>query len=76
MPRKLTFEAWIEQVGVIALAKRLKVNKVTVFHWLKGRSYPRVDQMRRIKKISEGLIGYEEIIDRPLRLSIRRVGRQ
>lgn len=76
MSRKPSFEDWIDEVGIVELARQLKVNPVTVRLWRKGHGYPRVDLMRKIKKLSHGEIGYEEMIDRPLRLTIRKVGRQ
>lgn len=61
-----TFEDWIDHVGVDVLAGILKVTRHTVLHWKAGRCDPRVDHMRRIKKMTRGVIGYEQMIDRHL----------
>lgn len=66
---KITFDEWVEEVGVEAIASQLGVSLATVRHWKYGIADPRVDQMRRIKKLTKGLIGYDQIIDRPSRSS-------
>lgn len=65
--KKQSFEDWIDEVGPDELAKQLKVNPKTVSNWLFGYTDPRVDQMRRIKKMTKGRIGYDQMIDRPCR---------
>lgn len=59
-----SFTEWIDSVGIEVLAAHLKVHPMTVRYWRAGRCDPKVDHMRRIKKLSRGLVGYEQIIDR------------
>lgn len=61
---KITFVQWIDRMGMNTLAKKLGVDRVTIRNWRTGRGDPRVDHMRRIKRISGGEIGYDQIIDR------------
>lgn len=68
----LSFEDWIDHVGVDELAAILDVTRATVLHWKAGRCDPRVDHMRRIKRMTRGTIGYEQMIDRHLVLVERR----
>jgi hypothetical protein len=62
----LSFEDWIDHIGVDELALILDVTRATVLHWRAGRCDPRVDHMRRIKKMTRGVMGYEQMIDRHL----------
>lgn len=63
---KQSLKDWINDNGVEHVAKLLKVEQATVRHWRRGANFPRVDQMRVIKKITKGRVGYEEIIDLPV----------
>lgn len=62
--KPILFEDWIEDIGPQKLAKKLHLDPMTINHWRAGRSDPRVVHMRKIKKISRGLISYEQMIDR------------
>lgn len=62
---RLTFAEWIDQVGPERLARVLRVNRYSINHWKAGRCFPRVHQMRRIKELAQGAIGYDDIIDAP-----------
>lgn len=62
--KRISFEKWIEREGVSRVAERLGVDPFTVLHWKAGRHEPRVEQMRQIKRLSRGEIGYDQIIDR------------
>lgn len=59
-----TFNEWIQTTGVNVIAKKLRTGRTTVENWLSGKCDPRVIQMREIKRITKGVIGYDEIIDR------------
>lgn len=61
---RITFEQWIDDLGIEEVAGLLKVHICTVYHWRAGRADPRVHHMRYIKKITKGKIGYEQMIDR------------
>lgn len=63
MSRKSTFIKWIDQVGKSNLAEKLGVDPSAVTHWVKGRNRPSVEQMKKIRELSGGLIGFEEIIE-------------
>jgi len=58
-----TFEEWIDREGVESLAKRLRVNANTSRNWRFRKAYPRVEQMKVIKRISKGEIDYAQIIE-------------
>ena len=60
----MTFVQWIDLKGPAEIAKLLGVNIFTVHHWRANRADPRVKQMRRIKKLTRGVIGYDQMIDR------------
>lgn len=71
--KPISFEDWIEQVGADWLAKRLGLNPFTVLNWRALRCDPQVIHMRAIKRLSKGLVGYDQMIDRDTPTS--RVGR-
>lgn len=60
-----TFITWIDEVGIQELAEKLGIDPSTISHWRRGHCWPRVEQMRQIRKISKGRITYEDIIDAP-----------
>jgi len=61
--KPLTLVDWINETGVLKVSKLLSVEQSTVRHWRCGHCLPRTDQMRAIKKLSHGRVGYDEIID-------------
>lgn len=63
----LSLQAWIDQEGKAKVARLLNVTVMAVNHWRKGTAYPRVAQMRKIKRLSAGRVGYAQIIDRKAR---------
>lgn len=63
MRQKMSLQDWIDKTGASQVAKLLKINRTTVYYWRAGHTYPRVDQMRQIKKVTKGVVGYEQIID-------------
>jgi hypothetical protein len=62
--RKKRFEEWIDDTGVEVLAERLKVSVATVKNWKFGYCDPRVEHIRQIKQMTNGEIGYDQMIDR------------
>ncbi len=63
MKNKTTFSEWIGRVGIQTLTSQMSVTETTVQNWKAGRCYPRVHQMRQIKRLSRGIITYDKIID-------------
>ena len=59
----ITFKQWISEQGPNKLSELLDVQVTTVRHWRTGHCLPQVDKMRAIKKLTKGMIGYEQIID-------------
>jgi len=62
---RVTFAEWIEQTGVDALARKLRVTQATIRNWRDGICDPKVDQMRAIKRWTKGTVSYDLMIDRP-----------
>lgn len=60
----MTFEEWIDQVTIRGVAHKLNLHEMTVTNWRSGRNDPKVDHMRRIKRLTKGVIGYDQMIDR------------
>lgn len=60
---QINFIDWLNLKGVQAVSKMLDVNASTVRHWRLGNTYPRVEQMKKIKKLTKGQIDYVHIID-------------
>lgn len=58
-----SFDEWINHVGIATLARQLRVTKQTVYNWKWGRD-PKVCHLRKIRKMSRGVITYEMIVDR------------
>ena len=44
----MTFEDWIDEIGINRLAKKLKISPMTVYSWRQGRKRSKVKFMRRI----------------------------
>jgi hypothetical protein len=63
MRKKISFVEWINTVGATNVAKRLGVSARVVHYWRIGHCSPRVDQIRAIRKLSNGRLTYEAIID-------------
>lgn len=61
----MTLNDWINERGVDKVAELVGVHVSTVRHWRNGHCHPRIDQMKTIKKVSGGLVGYEQIIENP-----------
>lgn len=63
---KISFSDWLDRLGIAVVARRLGIREMTVRNWRAGKCDPRVDQMRRIKRISDGEMDYDQMIDRPV----------
>ncbi len=61
--KRLTLDAWIDQLGQTAVARLLGISPMTVNHWRHKKTHPKVTVMRKIKKVTRGRVGYEQIID-------------
>lgn len=61
--KHMSLKAWIDQAGRAHVARLLDVDKMTVRCWHKGRGYPKVTHMRKIKRLTKGMVGYSQIID-------------
>lgn len=57
------FENWLRQTTLLKVSKILEVSENTVRHWIDGRALPKARQMKRIKEITKGKIGYTAIIE-------------
>ena len=62
-PENMSLKDWIKSKGVRHVADLLNVNPNTVRYWAWGMTYPKTEQMREIKRITKGVVGYEQIID-------------
>ena len=52
-----SFNTWINELGTGEVARLLNVEPATVRHWRQRfHCYPRVDQMKLIKKLTKGQI--------------------
>lgn len=60
--QKNIFIDWVDNYGGPKLAKELGIDESTISHWRSG-STPKVEHMRRIRKISKGHVTYGHIID-------------
>lgn len=60
------FDEWLDIVDRHWLAKYLGVTLATIRFWRSRHCFPRVNQMRRIKKITKGYVDYSDMIDRRL----------
>lgn len=60
----LIFNTWIDEVGSEWLARKLKIHPQAIRNWKSLRSDPKVDHMRRIRRLSKGRITYIIMIDR------------
>ncbi len=62
--KRITFDAWLDEMGAVWVARKLKVHPHAVRLWRRKHNDPRVDHMRRIKRLTKGVITYEMMIDR------------
>jgi hypothetical protein len=58
-----SFEDWIKTTKISKIKEMLKVCDSTISHWLSGHTLPRTHQMRKIKKLTKGKVGYDQIIE-------------
>jgi hypothetical protein len=62
-PKKMSLVDWIVATGPDKVAKRLGLHENTVLCWRRRHGLPTTKVMRKIKKITRGAIGYDQIID-------------
>ncbi len=60
----LSLKEWIERTGPEKVARLLGVNISTVGHWQRGYCNPKDEVKIKIKKLSGGLVTYDEMIER------------
>jgi hypothetical protein len=60
---RVTLKDWINSEGLYEVARKLKVNRVTVDYWRKGIGLPKPQIMREIVKLTDGKVSYEEMIE-------------
>lgn len=58
------FYRWIDKQTPIKVARKLGIDVSTVRYWRRGKTFPRVPEMQRIKRWTKGQISYSNIIDR------------
>ena len=59
----MSLKTWIRKTGTRQVAELLGVETATVRYWRRGESWPRIEQMRKIKRITKGVVGYEQMIE-------------
>lgn len=65
MTRKIiSFKGWLEEFEAGALAERLSVTRRTIDYWKSGKIDPTVKNLRKIRRLTKGLLTYEMMIDR------------
>jgi DNA-binding phage protein len=50
------------QGGATPLAKKLKIDRTTIYDWLSCESSPTAMRMKEIVKLAKGAVTYEDII--------------
>lgn len=58
-----SFKDWITFYGPSKIGEILGIKHSTVLFWIQKKTLPRPHQMKRIKEITKGRIGYTEIIE-------------
>lgn len=59
----MTLHDWITQMTPVKVSELLEVDDNTVYQWLKFEYVPKHLHMRKIVKLTKGLVTYEEIIE-------------
>jgi hypothetical protein len=54
---------WINEIGVVQVAKILKIKRATVYYWLAGKSLPTDYHKMKIVEITNGKVSYEDMIE-------------
>lgn len=60
---KMSLSQWIDQMGVPYVSELLDVAESCVRHWRSGHAIPTTQKMRFIKNFTQGVVGYDEMID-------------
>lgn len=58
------FRDWLSLYGRRKLSEKVGVVRLTVDKWARGEACPEAPAMRKIKRISKGVVDYHHIIDR------------
>lgn len=61
--KNASFEMWLRRTGGLEVGRLLDINPSNVSHWLAGKALPHAKLMKRIKELTNGKIGYAEIIE-------------
>lgn len=61
-PKSVTLKEWIDDVGVLEVARLTKVGVTSVRHWRRGFCLPRTEQMYLIMKYSKGTVSANDVI--------------
>lgn len=69
--RNMSFNEFIDDMGVDELSKILKTEPRTIYYWKTGRCLPRRRHMIAIKKMSHGEISYDKMIESTPRTTAR-----
>ncbi len=59
----MTLKDWIARTGAVEVARLMRCERATVYHWKRGLCLPRSWQMYRIKKLTRGAVTYDSMID-------------
>ena len=59
----MRLDEWIKKTGMpkAEFARRVKVDRVTLFKWLKNKVQPTYRNYLKVKEITNGEVSYEEI---------------
>jgi len=55
------FIAWINKLGALEVARLLDVDRTTVDKWYSLKATPQFDNAVKIKQLTNGKLGFEEI---------------
>ena len=60
----MNLQEWFEKSGMkyTVFAKRINMNRTTVYFWLKGECVPSYRNYQKIKEVTNGDVTYEEIL--------------
>lgn len=61
--KKQSLKDWIDKTGTTEVSELLQVGESTVRQWRRGFCLPRAEQMREIKRLTNGSVDYDEMID-------------
>ncbi len=59
----MTLKEWITRTGAVEVARLMRCERASVYHWARGLCLPRSQQMHRIKTLTKGAVTYDSMID-------------